>query len=50
MRSNLIFDVCTEIFREKNKRFAEQGAAIVCLCAEGLVEIETLVKDGSILQ
>lgn len=37
-------------FREKNKRFAEQGAALVCLCAEGLEKIENLIKDGSILQ
>ncbi|KAL1124132.1 hypothetical protein AAG570_001902 [Ranatra chinensis] len=33
-------------FWEKNKRWAEQGAAIVCLCAIGVLDAETLRKDG----
>ncbi|KAJ8884263.1 hypothetical protein PR048_016120 [Dryococelus australis] len=32
--------------REKNKRWAEQGAALVCLWALGVVSLDTLVKDG----
>lgn len=36
-------------YREKNKRWAEQGAALVCLCALGLVDKATLKADGSIL-
>jgi hypothetical protein len=35
-------------YREKNKRRAEQGAALVCLCAVGVVDIHTLIRDGSI--
>jgi hypothetical protein len=35
-------------YREKNKRRAEQGAALVCLCAIGVVDIHTLTRDGSI--
>lgn len=35
---------------EKNKRFAEQGAALVCALENGLVSEETLVKNGSILK
>ncbi|CAH0557590.1 unnamed protein product [Brassicogethes aeneus] len=35
---------------EKNKRFAEQGAALVCAVSLGLIEKEQLVKDGSILE
>ncbi|XP_063229795.1 tRNA-dihydrouridine(20) synthase [NAD(P)+]-like isoform X3 [Bacillus rossius redtenbacheri] len=34
---------------EKNKRWAEQGAALVCLWALGVVSLEALVKDGCIL-
>ncbi|KAK4878980.1 hypothetical protein RN001_007126 [Aquatica leii] len=37
-------------FWEKNKRFAEQGAALVCLCSLGLVDVDTLIENGSILQ
>lgn len=37
-------------FREKNKRFAEQGAALACLYSLGLIDIQILIKDGSILQ
>lgn len=35
---------------EKNKRFAEQGAALVALLHLGVVDRETLVKKGSILE
>lgn len=34
---------------EKNKRWAEQGAALVCLCSLGQVDLATLKADGSIL-
>jgi hypothetical protein len=34
--------------REKNKRRAEQGAALVCLCAIGVVDIHTLTHNGNI--
>ncbi|KAF5302114.1 hypothetical protein FQA39_LY10449 [Lamprigera yunnana] len=37
-------------FWEKNKRFAEQGAALVCLCSLGLINVESLIKNGSILK
>nr|CAD7594079.1 unnamed protein product [Timema genevievae] len=37
------------IRQEKNKRWAEQGAALVCLWALGLESIETLSKHGCIL-
>ncbi|KAF5273555.1 hypothetical protein FQR65_LT04553 [Abscondita terminalis] len=37
-------------FWEKNKRFAEQGAALVCLCSLGLVDVGSLIEKGSILQ
>ncbi|GLG92361.1 tRNA-dihydrouridine synthase 2-like protein [Gryllus bimaculatus] len=33
---------------EKNKRWAEQGAALVCLCALGIVSKEDLLKNGSL--
>lgn len=33
---------------EKNKRFAEQGAALVCLLGLGLVSESDLTKDGSL--
>lgn len=33
---------------EKNKRFAEQGAALVCLLKLGLVNEEDLIKNGSL--
>lgn len=35
---------------EKNKRFAEQGAALVCILHLGLIDEETLIKNGSILK
>ncbi|XP_018572694.1 tRNA-dihydrouridine(20) synthase [NAD(P)+]-like isoform X2 [Anoplophora glabripennis] len=35
---------------EKNKRFAEQGAALVACVSLGLISKEDLVKDGSILE
>lgn len=37
-------------FWEKNKKFAEQGAAIVCLLSLGLVDYDTLIKEGSVLK
>lgn len=35
---------------EKNKRFAEQGAALVCILDLGLIDEQTLIKNGSILK
>lgn len=35
---------------EKNKRFAEQGAALVACVSLGLISKEDLIKDGSILE
>lgn len=35
---------------EKNKKFAEQGSALVCSLHMGLVEEEVLIKNGSILK
>ncbi|XP_060517088.1 tRNA-dihydrouridine(20) synthase [NAD(P)+]-like isoform X2 [Cylas formicarius] len=35
---------------EKNKKFAEQGAALACCCALGLIDRQTLVNNGSILE
>lgn len=37
-------------FWEKNKKFAEQGAALVCLCFLGHVTDEELIKAGSIIK
>ncbi|GAB0096346.1 tRNA-dihydrouridine(20) synthase [Sergentomyia squamirostris] len=37
-------------FWEKNKKFAEQGAALVCLLDLGLVDEKALIENGSILQ
>lgn len=36
-------------FREKNRRFAEQGAALVGLISLGLEPKEKAVKEGSLL-
>lgn len=33
---------------EKNKRFAEQGAALVCILGLGLITEEELIKNGSL--
>lgn len=46
---------CQELFvlilsREKNKRFAEQGAALAACVSLGLIDRDTLIKDGSILE
>lgn len=38
----------TSTYWEKNKRWAEQGAAIVCLCYNGLIDINVLRTNGSI--
>ena len=35
--------------REKNKKWAEQGAALVFLCALDVIDKETLVKSGNLL-
>ncbi|KAG8038649.1 hypothetical protein G9C98_007356 [Cotesia typhae] len=35
-------------FWEKNKKRAEQGAALVCLCALGVIDEELLKKNGSL--
>ncbi|XP_014207131.1 tRNA-dihydrouridine(20) synthase [NAD(P)+]-like [Copidosoma floridanum] len=35
-------------FWEKNKKWAEQGAALVCLCALGMIDEENLKKNGHI--
>ncbi|XP_055373652.1 tRNA-dihydrouridine(20) synthase [NAD(P)+]-like [Condylostylus longicornis] len=37
-------------FWEKNKKYAEQGAALVCILFIGLVSEESLIKNGSILK
>lgn len=40
----------TSTFWEKNKKFAEQGAALVCLFYLGLVTEDDLMKLGSIIK
>ncbi|KAJ2953598.1 hypothetical protein O0L34_g1203 [Tuta absoluta] len=40
----------TSTFWEKNKKFAEQGAALVCLFHLGLVSQEELIKLGSVIK
>lgn len=40
----------TSSFWEKNKKFAEQGAALVCLHHLGLVSEDELVKLGSVIK
>lgn len=40
----------TSSFWEKNKKFAEQGAALVCLFHLGLMTEEDLIKVGSIIK
>ncbi|XP_059617344.1 tRNA-dihydrouridine(20) synthase [NAD(P)+]-like [Phlebotomus argentipes] len=40
----------TSSFWEKNKKFAEQGAALVCLLKLGLMDEKTLTENGSILE
>lgn len=40
----------TSSFWEKNKKFAEQGAALVCLFYLGLVSEDELRKSGSIIK
>ncbi|KAJ6638100.1 tRNA-dihydrouridine(20) synthase [NAD(P)+]-like [Pseudolycoriella hygida] len=40
----------SSLYWEKNKRFAEQGAALVCILNLGLIDEEVLIKKGSILQ
>lgn len=35
---------------EKNKRFAEQGAALVCILGLGLVTEEDLIENGSLIK
>lgn len=37
-------------FWEKNKKFAEQGGALVCLCSLGLINENDLIKNGSLLR
>ena len=47
----VIIDIIFSLFgyyREKNKRRAEQGAALVCLCAIGVIDIHTLTDNGNI--
>ncbi|OXU28909.1 hypothetical protein TSAR_006798 [Trichomalopsis sarcophagae] len=36
-------------FWEKSKKWAEQGAALACLCALGVIDTETLIKSGSLV-
>lgn len=38
------------LYWEKNKRFAEQGAALVCILGLGLVNEEDLTKNGSLIK
>ncbi|XP_066140987.1 tRNA-dihydrouridine(20) synthase [NAD(P)+]-like [Euwallacea fornicatus] len=40
----------TSSYWEKNKRFAEQGAALSCCVGLGLIDRTTLVTNGSILE
>ncbi|KAL3282445.1 hypothetical protein HHI36_005631 [Cryptolaemus montrouzieri] len=40
----------TANYWEKNKRFAEQGAALACIYSLGLIDKDELVKNGSILE
>lgn len=35
---------------EKNKKIAEQGAALVCLLELGIVSKQTLIENGSLLR
>lgn len=51
-RSVLTLDGCqyASTYWEKNKRFAEQGAALVALLRLGLIEEDLLIKNGSILK
>lgn len=51
-RSILTFDgrQFASSYWEKNKRFAEQGAALVCLLHLGLIDEQILIKNGSILK
>lgn len=51
-RTVLTFDgkKYSSTFWEKNKKFAEQGAALVCLNALGIVTEEELLKMGSIIK
>jgi len=37
-------------FWEKNKKFAEQGAALVCLLCLGIMTEQELIDNGSILR
>lgn len=36
-------------FREKNKRWAEHSAALVCLYSLGLIKKEFLIETGSMI-
>lgn len=51
-RSIMTFDQkkYTSTYWEKNKRFAEQSATLVGLLHLGVVDRETLIKNGSILE
>lgn len=40
----------TSSFWEKNKKQAEQGAALVCLLSIGVVKQDDLIDNGSILR
>jgi len=37
------------LFREKNKKWAEQGAALVCLYFLGIIDEKSLTAGGNIL-
>lgn len=37
------------VFREKNKKWAEQGAALVCLYFLGIIDEKSLTAGGNIL-
>lgn len=51
-RTILTFDgkKYASLYWEKNKKFAEQGAALVCLLGLGVVSEESLIQNGSILK
>lgn len=47
---NLVQILFNLIYREKNKKFAEQGAALAACVSLEIIDRETLIMDGSILE
>ena len=50
-RSIVHFNGCrySSTIWEKNKKFAEQAAALVCLCSLGVIDKNELIENGSLL-